>query len=327
MIDFEKLKDILVKNNSFLLTTHVNPDADAIGSEMALYFVLKELGKKVRVINFSETPYNLAFLDTDNIIEQFDEKKHSSLFSEVDVLAALDFNRSDRIIKMQSFFNESEKYKICVDHHQAPDNFVNAIFADPDYAATGHIIYDLIDKTGIVKLSPDTAIPIYAAIMTDTGSFRYDRTTPAIHMIAAKLLENGANPNEIATKIFDESKFSKLKLLGQALSSIELYGKEKKIAFMKITKEVIEKTGALENDTDGFVNNCLSIENVVMGLLFLELEEGFKVSFRSKGTIPVHKLAGEFGGGGHINASGVRIRDKKMNELLPVILQSAEKYL
>ena len=96
---------------------------------------------------------------------------------------------------------------------------------------------------------------------------------------------------------------------------------------MTITKEVLESTGALEYDTDGFVNMCLSIENVVLGILFMELNEGFKVSFRSKGTIPVNKLAGEFDGGGHTNASGARIRDKKMSDLIPVILNAAEKYL
>lgn len=327
MINFEQLKDIVNNNNSFLLTTHVNPDADAIGSEIALYFVLKELGKTVYVVNHSETPYNLTFLDPDNAIEKFDPEKHGTLLQEVDVLVALDFNRADRIIKMQNYFTESKKYKICIDHHQDPDGFVDAIFTDVNYAATGHIIFNFIEKTGIVKLNSKIAISIYAAIMTDTGSFRFDRTTPEVHLIAAKLLENGADPTEIANKIYDESKFGKIKLLGCSLSTISLYGKDQKIAYMAITKKVIEATGALENDTDGFVNMCLSIENVVMGLLFLELNEGFKVSFRSKGEIPVHKLAGEFGGGGHTNASGARIRDQKMSDLLPVILETAEKYL
>lgn len=327
MINFDELKNIVYNNNSFLLTTHVNPDADAIGSEIALNYVLKELGKKVYIVNYSETPYNLTFLDPENVIEKFDPEKHSSLFNEVDVLAALDFNRSDRVIKMQSFFNGSAKYKICIDHHQDPEAFVDSFFTGIEYAATGHILYNFIDQTKIVKLNRNIAIALYAAIMTDTGSFRYDRTTPEIHHLTAKLLENGADPTDIANKIYDESKFGKIKLLGMALSTISLYGNENKIAYMVITKEVIDQTGALENDTDGFVNMCLSIENVVMGLLFLELNDGFKVSFRSKGDIPVHKLAGEFGGGGHLNASGARIRDKKMSDMLPVILESAEKHL
>ena len=327
MINFDQLNSIVKNNNSFLLTTHVNPDADAIGSEIALYFVLKELGKKVSVINYTETPYNLTFLDVDNVIEKFDPEKHASLFDETDVLIALDFNRSDRVIKMQSYFNNSKKYKVCIDHHQDPENFADAFFTGIEYAATGHILYKFIEETGIVKLNKYIADALYAAIMTDTGSFRFDRTTPEIHLITAKLLENGADPTEIANKIYDESKFGKIKLLGLALSTITLYGEEQKIAYMTITKEVIDQTGALENDTDGFVNMCLSIENVVMGLLFMELNEGFKVSFRSKGSIPVHKLASEFGGGGHLNASGARIRDKKMMDLMPIILESAEKHL
>jgi phosphoesterase RecJ-like protein len=327
MINFERLKTIINENNSFVIATHVNPDADAIGSEMALYYVLKELGKKVYIINYSETPYNLVFLDTDNVIEKFSPDKHAELINNVDVLAALDFNRSDRIIKMQSFFNQSRSFKICIDHHQDPENFADEFFNGIEFAATGHILFEFIDKTKIVELNKNIASAVYAAIMTDTGSFRYDRTTPEIHRITARLLEYGADPTDIANKIYDESKFGKVKLLGMALSSISLYGREGKIAYMSIPKEVIEQTGALENDTDGFVNMCLSIENVVMGLLFLELSEGFKVSFRSKGSIPVHKLAGEFGGGGHINASGARIRDGKMSDMIPEILGRAEKYL
>jgi bifunctional oligoribonuclease and PAP phosphatase NrnA len=327
MINFEQLKEIILKNNSFLLTTHVNPDPDAIGSEIGLYFILKKLGKQVYIINYSETPYNLTFLDSDKVIQKFDEQLHKKLFDEADVLVALDFNRPDRIIKMQPFFEQSKKYKICIDHHLEPGNFVDALFAGDEYAATGHILFKFIETTNIVQLDHNIAVPLYAAIMADTGSFKYDRTTPDVHLIAAKLLEQGVRPNDIANKLFDESKFSKIKLLGKTLSTVSLYGKDEKIAYMVITQEILTETGALENDTDGFVNMCMSIENVVIGILFLELSDGFKASFRSKGVVDINKLAAEFGGGGHRNASGLRLKDKKMTDFIPLILKSAEKYL
>ena len=327
MINFNELENIIEKNNSFLLTTHVNPDADAIGSEIALYFLLKELGKKVFVINHSSTPYNLEFLDEDNVIEKYDEQKHSNILNEVDVLAAIDFNRSDRMVRMQQKFLESKKLKICIDHHQEPENFVDYLFCDPGYCATGHILFDFISKTSLLKLSYKTAYPIYAAIMTDTGSFRFERTTPEIHRIAAELLEQNVIPGEVYDKIYDQSKFSKIKLMGEALNSMQLFGEEKKIGYMILKQETFKLLNAIESDTDGFVNFSLSVEGVEIGLLFIELKKGFKVSFRSKGTIPVNKLASEFGGGGHINAAGARIFNGKLDDYSTNILNKTEEYL
>jgi bifunctional oligoribonuclease and PAP phosphatase NrnA len=327
MIDFIELKNILLNNNSFLITTHVNPDADAIGSEIALYFILKEWEKKIYIVNYSSTPYNLQFLDVENKIEKYDEEKHHELFNNVDALVALDYNRSDRIVKMQKGFLQSSKIKICIDHHQEPENFADHYFIDNTYTASGQIIYELIKKTKIVKLDNKIAMPIYAAIMTDTGSFRFERTTPQVHRIAAELLEHNIDPGEVFNKIYEQGKFGKIKLLGKGLESLSLYGKSKEIAYMTLTREMFGSTNAEEFDTDGFVNFSLSIENVKIGLLFIELNEGFKVSFRSKGKIPINKLAEEFGGGGHINAAGLRIYNKNLKEFIPEILRRAEKYL
>jgi bifunctional oligoribonuclease and PAP phosphatase NrnA len=327
MLDFKKLKAIIENNNSFLLTTHVNPDADAIGSEIAFYLILKNLGKSIRIVNHHSTPYNLEFLDIDKKIEKYNPDLHKNIFDEADVLVALDFNRSNRMVSMTKAFNESKKIKVCIDHHQDAEDFADACFADTDYCATGHIIFDFIKKTGIVSLSYEIAYQIYAAIMTDTGSFRFERTTPEIHKIAAELLEKGVVPGDVFDRIYDRSKFSKIRLLGKALESLKLYGDDERISYMVLTQNDFKNIEAIESDTDNFVNYCLSIENVVIGLLFLELKSGFKVSFRSKGDIPVNKLAKEFGGGGHINASGARIQDGKLSDYLTKILKRAETYL
>lgn len=327
MIDFNLLKNILIENNSFLLATHVNPDADAIGSVIALHNILQALNKKVFIVNHSATPYNLEFLDKEKVIQQFNSVKHANLFNEVDVLVGLDFNRSERLVSMRNHFLQSNKLKILIDHHQDTEDFVNHVFVDSEYSATGHILYNFISETGIVKLNYNLAFAIYAAIMTDTGSFRFDRTTPEIHRIAAKLLEQNVSPSEIFDKIYDQSKFSKIKLLGRALESMTLYGEDKKISYMVLNQEAFISFGAIESDTDSFVNFTLSVENVELGILFIELKKGFKVSFRSKGNIPVNKLAAEFGGGGHTNAAGARIYDGIFEEFIPIILGRAENYL
>ena len=326
MIDFEKLKQIIFNNNSFLLTTHVNPDADAIGSEIAFYQLLKKLNKKIVIYNHSQTPYNLEFLDTEGIIKQFNPEIDSNICDSVDVLVALDFNKLDRLVSMKDAFNSSSKIKICIDHHQDPEDFVDELFLGLDCSATAEIIYDFIKKTKIVDLDILLANPIYAAIMTDTGSFRFERTTPALHRLIAELLEKGVDPGEVYDKIYDQSKFSKIKLLGKTLNSLRLTT-DNQIGYMILTQNDFNEVNGIESDTDGFVNHSLSIENVRLGILFIELENGFKVSFRSKGNLPVNKLAAEFGGGGHKNASGARFYDSKLEEFIPIILNKAQEYI
>ena len=326
MIDFEKLKNIILNNSSFLLTTHVNPDADAIGSEVAFYNLLRKLNKKAFIINHSALPYNMEFFNKDYIVQKYDEELHKNVFTEVAVIAALDFNRADRTVSMEKAIRKSNKLKICIDHHQDPEEFVDHQFIDTDYCATGHIIYDFIKQTNIVEMDFAIAEPIYAAIMTDTGSFRFDRTTADVHQAIAELLKFGVNPEHVYDKLYDQSKFSKVKLLGRALNSINLLY-DNKLGYMIISQKDFEELGAIESDTENFVNYNLSIDNVVMGILFIELKNGFKVSFRSKGNIPVNKLASEFGGGGHTNAAGARFFTNNMQEMIPVILSKAKGYL
>lgn len=325
-MDFSLLKNIISQNNSFIITSHVNPDADAIGSELALYFILKKLNKEVRVINHSQTPSFLSFLDSDNVIEKFEPGQHSEMLNNADVLFALDLNQCNRLVSMEKSFCNSKAIKVCIDHHQDPGDFADHYFIDTNVSATAELIYDFIKETSIVEFGYDIALQIYAAIMTDTGSFKYDRTTPKVHRIVAHLLELGVNPTYVYDQIYDQSKFGKIKLLGGSLASIELFASGQ-IAVMVVPQKMLQETKTLEADIDGFVNFCLAIENVKIGLLFIELKNGMKISFRSKGKIPVNKLAAEFGGGGHTNAAGTRLFDGSINDLKQKVIKAAEKYL
>lgn len=327
MINLLPLKSILEAHSSFLITCHVNPDADAIGSEMMLYHILRTLGKDVTILNYSKTPYYLEFLDPGSNIVVWDEANHKELINSTDVIFALDFNMWERTVKMEPYFRKTEAITVCIDHHEQPENAFDYRFENTGYCATGHILYDFIKQSNIVEFTPAIAEACYAAIMTDTGSFKYERTTPEVHNIAAHLLELGVNPTDMYEKIFHQSRFSKMKLLGNALDSLQLFGEHKGLAVMTVRRKTLHQLNALENDTEGFVNHCLSIEGVKIGLFFLEVEVGFKVSLRSKGDIPIHKLAQEFGGGGHKNAAGLRVRDKSLDDLFPDIIQRAIEYL
>ena len=326
MNDFSKLKKIIEGHQSFLLSTHVNPDADALGSELAFYLILKKLGKKVKAVNHSATPYNLEFLDEEKVIEKFDETIHAKIYDDTEVFVLLDLNQANRIVKLEKGFRSFKGVKVCIDHHLDPENVFDNYFGSADYSATSEIIYDFIEQTKIVEIDYAIALQLYAGIMTDTGSFRFDRTNPRIHRIMAELLEKGVNPTSVYDKIYDQFKFARLKLLGEALSSIEL-DSTKQIAFMSIKKEALARTGATEADIDGFVNYCLTIQNVKIGILFYELNDGLKISFRSKEDIPVNKLAVEFGGGGHTNASGAKLYNATIQEYKEKVISAAQRYL
>jgi phosphoesterase RecJ-like protein len=227
---------------------------------------------------------------------------------------------------MEELIRNSNAKIICIDHHQDPENFTNNYFNGIEYCATGHIIYNFIKETKIIEFDYKLALPLYSAIMTDTGSFRFDRTSPEVHQIAAHLVELGVVPIEVHSKIYDQNSAGKLKLLGDALQSLKLYGENEEVAVMILYRNDFLKNKTSENDTEGFINLCMSIKSVNIALKFLEVGEGFKVSLRSKGSIPVHHLAAEFGGGGHQNAAGIIIRDKIMEDLIPIIIQKALEY-
>ena len=326
MIDFEQIKKILIDKNSFVITTHVNPDADAIGSELALYFLLKRLGKEVHIINNNSTPYNLEFLDTKSVIQKYNKEKHDDIINRVDAIIILDLNHLGRIVRMEEVVRNSGNILLCIDHHQNPENFSEYMLIAEDSSSTGEIIFDLIKKTKLVELDYEIAVPIYTAIMTDTGSFRFDRTTADLHRKTAELLETGVNPKEIFTEVYDNGKLSKLKLLGEALVSLST-NPSGEIGYIIITQDILHRTGADETDVDGFVNYCLATRDAKIGILFFELHNGIKISFRSKTKIPVNQLAGEFGGGGHFHAAGTRLFNVNLEDYVVNVIKEAEKYI
>ena len=327
MIDFKKLERALVEPASLALTCHVNPDADAIGSETALRRALVAIGKEVRIVNFNETPDNLRFLDPDDAVERYDPERHDDYLKNVNLLVCVDCNQLNRLAKMEPVARARSKPIICVDHHQDPEYQAFAdVFVQNDYAAVGHIVYDLIVGAGWTPIDRALAEPLYAAIMTDTGSFRYERTTPTVHRVAAALLEAGVDPERVNEEIHNRSALARVKLLGETIGSLELRG-DGGLATARITRETLAKCGASETDTDGFVNVPLTVNGVAISLLFMELREGFKVNLRSKGAIPIHELAREYGGGGHRNAAGIRIFDRTMEELREEIIRRGIDYL
>ena len=324
MLDYTELLKLLKSHSKFIITTHVNPDADAIGSEIAVAEILKQLKKEFVIINTSSTPYNLEFLYKKNLVKKFDQTKHQKYFKKFDAAIFLDHNDLGRTVRIEKYFRNFNGTKICIDHHLEPENFTKHKFIDRSKSSTGEIILDFILSQPEIKLTKKIAEALYAAIMTDTGSFRFPKTTAELHKKVALLLEQGVKPYDIYDKIYGQDKISRNKLLGKSLLSLTL-SDSGKISYMIIKQNDLKKTGAEESEVDGFINFGLSIAGVKITLLFFELKDGVKISLRSKGNISVNKLAKKFGGGGHLNAAGIRLFSTKLTDILPKVISEAEK--
>ena len=322
----KQILNVIKLNNNFIITTHVNPDGDAIGSELALARYLQILGKNVTIINHSPTPDYLMFMlnSNDNILE-FNAEQHSNLIKNTDMIFTLDFSQLSRVKSLENFIRKSDATKICIDHHPNPENYADISLVVTTSSSTGELIYRLL-KQAKAKITLDIALPLYVAIMTDTGSFKYERTTANLHRIIAELLDAGVVPIKVHQAIYDQGSANRIQLLGRAFNSLVITG-DGKLAYMKISRKDLKETNSKEEDVEGFVSYTLSIKGVEVGLFFFELENGFKISLRSATSVPVNKLAAEFNGGGHFFAAGVRLEDKNMEETLPKVIETAIKYL
>jgi bifunctional oligoribonuclease and PAP phosphatase NrnA len=310
----------------FVLTTHVNPDGDGIGSEIALASWLRERGKDVRVINHSILPAVYRFLDPGGSIAAFDPPRDGPAIAAADVIVVLDTNHPDRLQSMKEAVLRSPALKVCIDHHLDPDPFASPALIDADATSTGEILYRLLFRDGEKGPSAEIATGLYCAIMTDTGSFRYPRTGPMTHTIVARLIASGADPVRTYAEVYERWSTGRIHLLGEVLAGLrtEFGGL---LAHVTVTREMLSRTGTSEEDTDNFTTYPMSVEGVRVGILFLEIEGGVKMSFRSKGMIPINALAMEFGGNGHRNAAGARILGVDPGDVRSRVLSAAGKYI
>jgi len=213
---------------------------------------------------------------------------------------------------------------VLIDHHIEPQDFCNVCILDFDASSTGEIIWRILKKLDI-KIDSNIASALYTAIMTDTGSFRFERTNSEIHRIVAELIDCGANPTEIYEKVYNQNSLNIVKLLGLALASLELFY-DGKLSVMTITDEMFRNTQTNDDDIEGFVEKTLMIKGVLAGILITEVarKKEIRISIRSKGDINVRELAYRFGGGGHLNASGVRIYGSDFQTTRKMIINEAQ---
>jgi len=326
MTSIEEVANLIRQHRQFIITTHVTPDGDAIGCELALARFLKGLAKHATIINHSKTPEQYEFLDAERQILHFNPERDGDAILQAEVILVLDTNQPDRLRSLQPFVAQSKAKKIVIDHHLDAHNFADHYLLDDDATSTGEIVYRLLMTLDGPKFDKAVAEALYAAIMTDTGSFRYPRTDPEIHNIAGHLIQCGADPTEIFANVYESWSLGRMRLLGQALDSMKT-AYDGKLAYMVCTQKMFGETGTTEVETDNFTTYLMSLKGVVVGIFINELHNGTKISFRSKGDIPINELAKEFRGGGHKNAAGARLFNASLEDTIRGVVEKAAKYV
>jgi phosphoesterase RecJ-like protein len=316
-LKIKELKKTIDTSGAFIVAAHVDPEGDAIGSSLAIYFALKSLGKKVCIYNESGVPRILKFLPgAEYVVTDIDS------VNEYDCIIVVDCGDLGRLGRLR---DRLEKLKIInIDHHSTNDLFGDLNFVDKKAVAAGEVVFDLLKKLGI-PISLEIAVILYTAIVVDTGSFRYASTTPKSFKIAAELLAVGVDPWKVAKNIYENFPFERMKLLGKVLETLELV-KNGSIAFMVVTKDLLSRNNATEDLTEGFVNFGRAVDGVEASILIKEAgEDAYKLSLRSKGIINVADIAQRLGGGGHRNAAGCKIKGT-LSDVKQKVLDVLETY-
>jgi len=326
--NFKKVQDLISESNKIILTTHVVPDGDAIGSVIAMAGYLTQIGKTPVIINHSETPYNLQFMDSGKSIRVFSEntEENIKLINEGDLIFILDTNEFARTKSMQQYLIDSPAKKVCIDHHTGikEENYT-AVISNSVYPATCQILYDFIKSDNEKYLTTEVSSALYVGIMTDTGSFRYPRTDANVFIVCADLINHGADPVQIYENIFANVTMEDIKLTSLFMQSLEFFF-DKKVVVGIVTQDDFKSLGLDIQHVEGFSSILMNILGVKIGVILVELRDNIKVSFRSKGELDISTLSKEFNGGGHKNAGGANVKDLTINELKNNILEKLKRY-
>jgi phosphoesterase RecJ-like protein len=330
----EKIKNWLKDKPSILLTSHHNPDGDAIGSLLGLYLYFKKLGFKVWAVIPNEYPDFLKWLPGHEEIIVFEKFTGNRDFIDADVVFSLDYNSPKRVGSFESSLKATKGKKILIDHHPQPDqNFYDVMISTVETSSTSELVYSFITKlSGTKEIDQQIAKALYVGIMTDTGSFAFNCNYPSTFKIIAEMLELGLDGEYIHRLVYDNYSESRLRLLGLSLREKLTVLPEYCLAYIWLTSDDLLKYDYKIGDTEGVVNYPLSIKEVKISILLIERKDKIRVSFRSKGEFPVNIIARDhFEGGGHRNAAGgdsymsMEETIKKLKNILPQYKELIER--
>jgi len=321
----EEVIEAIKKNKKFLITAHVNLEGDSLGSQLAMKELLIGMGKSVCILDNDAVPDHYKFLP-----KAYEVSNDFDINRDFDVAVVLDCPTIKRVGKVGKVIKDKAKLVINIDHHISNEKFGDINWVDPRASSAGEMVYRLYKETG-VKVTKEVALSLYIAILTDTGSFNYDNTSSVTHEIAGELLGYGLDPALVSESVYERRSVEDIRLLALVLDTLKV-NNDGTIAYMEVTKEMLDKTDANMTKSEGLINYARSIDKVKVAVLFkedLKDKNKINISFRSKGngeTIDVNKIASTFGGGGHMRASGC-IVEGSLKEAERKILEKIEQEL
>ena len=296
----KEIGQILKSSNKILLFTHINMDGDTLGSAVALCHTLRNMGKEAWILIEDRIPEFIRFMDREYCTSDLD------IIQEPDICLAIDCGDMERFPKRKEKYLSAGQ-KGCIDHHMTTEGFGDFNYVDPQAAATGEIIFDLLEAMG-EKPDREAAEALFAAITTDTGNFQYSNTTKKTHEIAGALYDVGVRYHEVSEALYQNNKVEKLKLQTRALSDMEML-LDGKIAVCGVNQAMLSETGCTLEDAEGLVEIMRNLAGVEVSGFIKEQAPGLcKVSMRSKGKVNVAEISAKNGGGGHARAAGFSMK-------------------
>ncbi len=326
----EPVTALLRDASHVVLATHIHPDGDALGSLFGLADILEAQGKNVfcyleepvsHLYNFLPT-ITRASSDLDAALQFARQAKDSG---NTVVAVALDCGDADRLGAAKEQLLSITPF-IVIDHHRGHRKFGDHLWLESGCSSTGEMVYELAEELG-AKVSVDAAFCLYVALVTDTGSFRYESTSPRTLRIAADLVETGVKPDEVAERVYDNYTLARLRLMELVLATLAVHA-DGRIALIRATADMFERCGATSDDVEGFINYPRSLASVQVAGFVKETSEGtVSVSLRAKGQVDVATVAAGFGGGGHKNAAGFRLTGKSVAEVQNLVLDALKRVI
>ncbi len=297
--------NLMQRSPCFILSTHINPDGDGLGSQIALHEFLKAQGKRSIILNQDETPLRYRFLDTDQEIQLPGKGKINKKLLQHCAWIILDANLTERTGQIQQLIEPNVKEVFYIDHHVSPADHAKKFFNLEQATSTGEIVYYIFHHHG-EQISYKSAQALYTSILTDTGSFRFPKTDWKTHRIVADLLRQGVSPSAVYQEVYENASPGRILLIKYYLNNLDFHF-QGRLAFSFITDEILTKANSSNEETDGLVNMPLEGRGVRVSILVKTYGQTIKVAFRSKGAIDVASIASSFGGGGHFNAAGATL--------------------
>jgi phosphoesterase RecJ-like protein len=305
-IEWGPFVELVRRHRNLLLTTHIRPDGDGLGSMRALGEVLEQQGKRVRMIIASSFPPRYNFLNHDKRIERFQLPGDS--WRDAEAVIVLDTGTRNQLGDFASFLDKLSVPKVVIDHHPTQDGIAGLTLVDTGAEATGRLAFEAIAALG-GSLTEQSASALFTALAMDTGWFRFSNSTPATFALAGELVRAGARPEALYELLFEQNSLGRTKLMGLALDRLKVEC-DGRVAYTEIRRGDYAATGAMPADTEDLINFTRGLAGVEVGLMFMEqLGGGVKVSLRSRARVDVGRLAEQFGGGGHRLASGATLAD------------------